>query len=130
MKLLIAALALSLSSSIAVANTGSKLKRLSCLISNGATIETAGRRANGIKVESRLGFFTHDFTAALAIDEETQKTTVELTDENDRVAYLLDLTIDLTNRKRQTRVGAVIRTGDGYVVPFVIASAICDLTVR
>lgn len=130
MKLLIATLTLTLSSSLALANTGSALKRLSCVISNGTIVETVARRAAGIVVETRLGLFTEDFTAALAVDQETQKTTVELTTESGRVAYLLDLTIDLTSRKKQTRVGGVIRTGDGYVAPAVVATTLCDLTVR
>jgi hypothetical protein len=130
MKLLLAALAFTLSSSIALANTESKLKRLSCLISNGTTVETIGRKAQGVKVLTRLGFFSEEFIAALVVDEETENTSVELTDETGRVAYLLDLTIDLNNRKTQTRVGAVVRTGDGYVAPFVVASTVCDVTLR
>ncbi len=132
MKLLVTTLTvtLALTSSLASANSSVALKRLSCVISNGTTVETVARRATGVVVETRLGLLSQDFAAALVVDEETKKTTVELTNEAGRVAYLLDLTIDLTTSKKQTRVGAVVRTGDGSVAPTVVATTLCDLTVR
>jgi hypothetical protein len=129
MKLLITTIALTFTS-LASAGTTPALKRLSCLASNGTTFETIGRRAAGLAIETELGLFTREFTAALVVDQETEKTTVELTDETGRVSYLLDLTVDLTMHKQQTRVGAVIRTGDGYVAPAVVATTLCDLTLR
>lgn len=130
MKFLIASLALSFTSSLAFASTPTALKRLSCIASNGTTLETVARSKAGLVVQARLGLLTKGFTANLVIDEETEKTSVELTDETGRVAYLLDLTINLKSRKNQSRVGAIIRTGDGYVAPFVVATTLCDLTVR
>lgn len=119
--------AFSLFSSVALAQPAS-LKSVSCAASNGVTLKTLTRTSEGVVVKSRLGLLTENFTAALVIDED-DKTTVDLANEKGDVEYLLDLNIDL-KEKRQIRWGTLVRTGDGTVGPMILAAVRCQVALR
>lgn len=132
MKLFAALLTLTFAASFAKAETTElvSLAKLSCAASNGVTIQSTRAREAGLGVKAELGLLTSKFTAAVAVDEN-QKTSVELTNNQGRVEYLLDLALDLDSAKLQrSKIGTIIRTGDGVVGPLVVASVLCDVRLK
>lgn len=125
MKAVLASVSFMLMSSISLADSGG-LKSISCLVSNGVTIKTLTRTTEAVVVESRLGILTEKFNAALTVDEQGS-TYVELTNDKDRVEYLLHLPVDLSGERQQSSFGTVIRTGDGVLAPFVFATTRCKV---
>ncbi|MEZ0390777.1 MAG: hypothetical protein ACAH59_01080 [Pseudobdellovibrionaceae bacterium] len=98
-----------LAATIASAAEKYRVNYLECELSNGVTLETQKRSAQGLVVESKLGTYTKPFTVTVGVVGYESPTYLHLNDENGEALYMLALQLAPTKSKLQTVEGSLLQ---------------------